>query len=170
MKEGLLSERKGKIFPYDAFISALYGFNNYYGVTARVARGGTDPTMVGEDPKNDIIELNVVGLSVKPEDLRSIYDNFIPYLYDKISDDDRKAVMEKIACERQESDMTGVDPMKKYNVEKRVFECLNRQEVVKILRDIRDMPLRTSINKPPIKIEGIIHVDKRVLYYPEKYK
>lgn len=168
MDEGLLSERKGKIFPYDSYTGALYGFNNFYGATYRVARGGTDPTAVGEDPNKDIIELNIVGLVVRPEDLRSIYDNMIPHLYDKISEKDTGVLWKKITEERTEPDMAGIDPIKKYHQEKGVFECLNRKEVVKILRDLKEMPERTERSKAPRKIEGIIHVDNRKLYYPEK--
>ena len=88
MKEGLLRELKGKVFPYDSYTGALYGFNNFYGATCRVARGGVSPTAVGEDPNTDIIELNIVGLVVKPIDLRSIYNNMVPHLYDRISEKD----------------------------------------------------------------------------------
>ena len=65
MKQGLIIERKGKLFPYKFYQGALFGFNNFYGATVRAAVGGTDPTAVGDDPKNDIIELNVVAIYVE---------------------------------------------------------------------------------------------------------
>lgn len=167
MEQGLITERQGKIFPYQFYQGALYGFNNFYGATCRVARGGTDPTSVGDDPKTEIIELNIVGLTVKPEDLRSMYDNMVPYLYDKISEEEYEIVLKKIAEERPEPDMAGIEPIKKLNRDKNIFECLNREEVIKILRDLRDLPERAARNKPKRKIEGIIHVDKRSQYYTE---
>ena len=167
MEQGLITERQGKIFPYQFYQGALYGFNNFYGATCRVARGGTDPTSVGDDPKTEIIELNSVGLTVKPKDLRSMYDNMVPYLYDKISEEEYAAVLEIIAKERPEPDMAGIEPIRKLNRNKDIFECLNREEVIKILRDLRDLPERAARTKPRIKLEGIIHVDKRALYFSE---
>ena len=167
MEQGLITERQGKIFPYQFYQGALYGFNNFYGATCRVARGGTDPTSVGDDPKTEIIELNIVGLTVKPKDLRSMYDNMVPYLYDKISEEEYAAVLEIIAKERPEPDMAGTEPIRKLNRNKDIFECLNREEVIKILRDLRDLPERAARTKPRIKLEGIIHVDKRALYFSE---
>ena len=167
MEQGLITERQRKIFPYQFYQGALYGFNNFYGATCRVARGGTDPTSVGDDPKTEIIELNIVGLTVKPKDLRSMYDNMVPYLYDKISEEEYAAVLEIIAKERPEPDMAGIEPIRKLNRNKDIFECLNREEVIKILRDLRDLPERAARTKPRIKLEGIIHVDKRALYFSE---
>ena len=167
MEQGLITERQGKIFPYQFYQGALYGFNNFYGATCRVARGGTDPTSVGDDPKTEIIELNIVGLTVKPKDLRSMYDNMVPYLHDKISEEEYAAVLEIIAKERPEPDMAGIEPIRKLNRNKDIFECLNREEVIKILRDLRDLPERAARTKPRIKLEGIIHVDKRALYFSE---
>ena len=167
MEQGLITERQGKIFPYQFYQGALYGFNNFYGATCRVARGETDPTSVGDDPKTEIIELNIVGLTVKPKDLRSMYDNMVPYLYDKISEEEYAAVLEIIAKERPEPDMAGIEPIRKLNRNKDIFECLNREEVIKILRDLRDLPERAARTKPRIKLEGIIHVDKRALYFSE---
>ena len=167
MEQGLITERQGKIFPYQFYQGALYGFNNFYGATCRVARGGTDPTSVGDDPKTEIIELNIVGLTVKPKHLRSMYDNMVPYLYDKISEEEYAAVLEIIAKERPEPDMAGIEPIRKLNRNKDIFECLNREEVIKILRDLRDLPERAARTKPRIKLEGIIHVDKRALYFSE---
>lgn len=167
MEQGLITERQGKIFPYQFYQGALYGFNNFYGATCRVARGGTDPTSVGDDPKTEIIELNIVGLTVKPKDLRSMYDNMVPYFYDKISEEEYAAVLEIIAKERPEPDMAGIEPIRKLNRNKDIFECLNREEVIKILRDLRDLPERAARTKPRIKLEGIIHVDKRALYFFE---
>ena len=167
MKQGLIIERKGKLFPYKFYQGALFGFNNFYGATVRAAVGGTDPTAVGDDPKNDIIELNVVGIKIKPEDLRSMYLNLVPCMYDKISKEDHAAVMEKIAAERPEPEMKGVDPIKKYNKDKGVFECLNNKEVTKIMRDLLEMPQRTAVSKPKLKIKYSIHSDKRSIYFPE---
>ena len=105
--------------------------------------------------------------TVKPEDLRSMYDNMVPYLYDKISEEEYAAVLEIIAKERPEPDMAGIEPIRKLNRNKDIFECLNREEVIKILRDLRDLPERAARTKPRIKLEGIIHVDKRALYFSE---
>lgn len=92
----------------------------------------------------------------------------VPYLYDKISEKDYESVLKKISEPRKDKDMIGVNPMEKYNQEKGIFECLNREEVIKILRDLQEMPEREPTKPVPKKIEGIIHVDKRDLYYPSK--
>ena len=166
MEEGLLLERKGKLFPYDSYTGALYGFNNFYGATCRVACGGPSPTAVGEDPEKDIMELNIVGLTVKPEDLKRVPDNKVSYLYDEIDIDDYEALLNKIEKQRSEPDMAGVNPIKKYNHKIEIFECLNRDEVIKILRDLSEMPHRIPSKKPAIKIESIIFKARLDYYYP----
>ena len=96
-----------------------------------------------------------------------MYDNMVPYLYDRITDEDYESILKKIALERTEADMCGVEPIKKYNIEEKLFECLNRDETIKILRDLKEMPLRTPVKEAPKKIIGIIHKDKRGKYYPD---
>ena len=168
MKEGLLLERKGKLFPYKAYAGAIYGFNNFYGATCRVARGGSEPTKIGENPKEDIIELNIVGLTVIPEDIIRLFNNDVPYLYDKINEQDYARVFDKIKAERHEPDMAGIDPIKKYNSERNVFECVNRIEAIKILCDLAEMPLREPSKKPRMKLEPIIYHEKLSKYFPSR--
>lgn len=95
MEQGLITERQGKIFPYQFYQGALHGFNNFYGATCRVARGGTDPTVIGDNPNTEIIELSIVGLTVKPEDLKRAPVNKVAYLYNKISEEEYATVLKK---------------------------------------------------------------------------
>ena len=167
MKQGLITERQGKTFPYQFYQGALYGFNNFCGATCRVARGGTDPTAIGDDPNTEIIELNIVGLTVKPEGHKRAPVNKVPYLYDKISEEEYATVLGKIIAVRTEPDMAGEDPIKKYHRDKDIFECLNREEVIKILRDLQELPQRIVRKKTSRKIESIIYADKLSQYYTE---
>ena len=57
MKEGILFNESGKIFPYDFFEGTVYGFDNGYCALCRVAIGGVTPTKQGENP-GDVIELS----------------------------------------------------------------------------------------------------------------
>ena len=168
MKEGILTEQNGKIFPYDRLVSALYGFNNKYGLACRIAEGGTNPTKVGPDTEKDRIELKILGLVVPPEDLKTLPLNHVKYISETVSEVDMEKILEVISLERKEEDMKGIDPIKKYNKEKKIFECLNNTELKKILRDIREMPER--VVKKQIESELILDMikEKRDAYIREK--
>ncbi len=164
MEEGKLAERRGKFFPYDMYYGALWGYNNNYGLTVRIAYGGPDPTKKSEDPSDGITEINLVGLSIKPAHLRRLADNMIPYLYDKLTPEDREAFLKKLAEPRNEPDMEGIDLMAKYDPESGLFERVSAHELVKFLRDLRDMPRRSSVGNPKKKLEGCVYADMRQLY------
>ncbi len=167
MKEGILHEQKGKIFPYDVFAATLYGFDNGYCALCRVAIGGTDPTKKGENP-GDIIELSFSGMTVLPKDLAALYDNKVRYLYDSFGDNEVETMLEKFSQERKEEGMEGVDPMKKYDSERKMFEGLNHAEMVKILRDLRELPPRKRIKDAPRQLIGCVYKDSQSTYFPKR--
>jgi len=159
MNEGVLIEQSGTVFPYEQLTSMLYGYENRYGAIWRVAVGGIDPTAIGHDPENDLIELNPVGLTVPPSVLYDLPLNYVQYLYDAFTEEDRYLMMETFSAERPEDDMRGVLPMAKYNEELGVFECLNQLEATKLLRDLHDLPPRTPTRMPNPRLKACCFKD-----------
>ena len=164
MEENVLIERSGAIFPYDRLTSMLYGFENRYGAIQRVAVGGIDPTAIGDDPENDLIEFRPVGLTVPPSALCRLPLNYVQYLYDAFTEEDRHLMMETFSAERPEDDMRGVFPMAKYNEALGAFECLNQREVTKLLRDLRALPPRTPTKNPNSGLKGCFWKNQRHLF------
>ena len=167
MKEGLLFNIDGNVFPYDDFAASLYGFNNNYGALCRIARGGMDPTKVGEK-SHDCIEVKVVGLDASPKDLMLLYENTVAYAFNDLTNREMDEVIKNIKQERKEHDMKGILPINKFNKEKKVFECVNHAEMVKILRDIKDMPERALPKEVSTILANCLYSSEIPKYFPKE--